>query len=284
MVVVVFRFTDSKMNEIHKNGFGDLVRGLISIKQIQQIMGFELLVDMKGHFSGKFFKDHCPIIYDHDTIFKIYGNENNNLSEIKDTIEEEFNKGYNIITITSNHYPVVELFQDPKKKQDMIDFMKKVFILTPQYEKYFNERCEKIGKDYDLLHYRFGDFVLVDGHNIRNINFYINHILSNKTENTVLISDSFEIKEKILNMKTNIKVLLNKPFHSNSHMCDTHVKTNKTEQDYFDLIFDFLLVKNAKSVGTFNIYGWTSNFVLWTSMIYGIPLKILPNSHYIKNM
>ena len=48
MVVVVFKFCEYNAEHTHKNGFGDMVRGLISVKQIQQMLGFKLLVDMKG--------------------------------------------------------------------------------------------------------------------------------------------------------------------------------------------------------------------------------------------
>jgi hypothetical protein len=281
MVVVVFKFCEYNAEHTHKNGFGDMVRGLISVKQIQQMLGFKLLVDMKGYFAGKFFKDHCPIMYEHYTIFKLYGNEQNNLLHIRDIIQNEFDKGLNIIAFNTNHYPVLHLFNDEEKKQDMIDFMREVFTFTPEFERYFNERCEKLGNDYHLFHYRLGDKVMNECERVKNLGFCVNHLLNYKKENSVLISDSLEFKEKIAGIKSDIKVFLNKPVHSNSFMVDNKTKT---DENFVDIMIDFFLIKNAKSLTSYSVYDWTSNFVFWTSMIYGVPLTVLPKSHYIVNI
>jgi len=163
--------------------------------------------------------------------------------------------------------------------------MKEVFTLKPEYEKYFNDRFDSIGYNYHLFHYRLGDNVMNNGEKIKNIKFCVDHFMNYKKENSFLISDSLEFKENIANLASNgvkgVTVLLNKPVHSNSIMVD---KSKKTEQDYTDLIFDFLLIKNAKTISSYSIYDWTSNFVFWTSMIYGVPLTVLPNSCYIKNL
>ena len=58
----------------------------------------------------------------------------------------------------------------------------------------------------------------------------------------------------------------------------------KTDENFVDIMIDFFLIKNAKSLTSYSVYDWTSNFVFWTSMIYGVPLTVLPNSHYIKNI
>jgi len=47
---------------------------------------------------------------------------------------------------------------------------------------------------------------------------------------------------------------------------------NSNNNDKLETLCDFFLIQNAKSINCYSNYNWISNFILWTSIIYDVPL------------
>jgi len=118
--------------------------------------------------------------------------------------------------------------------------------------------------DYHLFHYRFGDDVF----NQSNKNTFQEIIQyfdrdRNKAETCIVISDSFNFKKALADQSfENVCVHLRKPKHTNQSDGD----------DDINIFIDFFLIAKAKSVSCYSTYPWISNFVMWSSIIYDVPL------------
>lgn len=239
----VFRF-------VNDPGFGDNVRGLISILQIQKILKFELKVDFSHHVFGNFFQ-HVPI----EANFKqynlfIYSDFKYNLNDTK--MLTDFLSNESDIIISTNIRPMEEIDEDIKL------FLKNLFELKPKVNEYLQEKISMLPKDYHLFHYRLGDVLF---HN-ECVDVYFENFQKNMKENAVIISDSLVFKQRVYDFYKNkdVFVFLNPPTHTNIN------------EENIDTLVDFFLVKNAKTINCYSVYVWISNFVFWSSIIYDIPL------------
>jgi len=235
----VFRF-------VNDPGFGDNVRGLISILQIQKILKFELEVDFSQHVFGNFFQ-HLPVDanFKHYNLF-IYSDFKHNHNDTK--LLTDFLSNDSDIIISTNIRPMEEIDEDIKL------YLKNLFELKPKVKKYLQEKISMLPNDYHLFHYRLGDNV--DKKKVNN-DIYLQHFKTHKKENAVIISDSLRFKEIV---GKDAFVFLNPPTHTNSN------------EENIDTLVDFFLLTNAKTISCYSIYDWISNFVFWSSIIYDIPL------------
>ena len=243
-------------------GFGDNIRGLISVKQLQKFFNFDLFIDLRSHV----FKDYLlnDVSYDVNNIVVekhfeyMYDNE---ICHNSTLINDLSNLTFNCISICTNTFPEINEITDEIKI-----FIRNILKLKPEYNIYFKEKLKNIPNEYNLFHYRFGDEHLIEKKRI-NLRHFYNHFISNKKLNSVVISDSFLFKKCIYTLHNNIDVycFLNNP---------EHTKTMGTinNNDKLETLCDFFLIQNAKSINCYSNYRWISNFILWTSIIYNIPL------------
>jgi len=249
-MILIYKF-------VNNLGFGDNLRGFISILQIQKKINFELIVDLKNHRFEKYFIYETPDISQEFSIDICYDNENNHHLDIYNRLQNEF-KQFKIIEIKTNAYPILNEIDEGIK-----DTVKKLLLIRPEIREYLNTKFNNLPKNYNLFHYRLGDNYFYND-NVNNNNNLFNNFILNKKENSVVISDSLNfkriIKEKFQNK--DIFVFFDKPCH-----------TNINNGNYLDTFSDFSLVKNAASVSCYTCYRWISNFVYWTAIIYNIPIN-----------
>lgn len=242
-------------------GLGDNLRGLINLLQILKKdfnKKINLYVDLSKCSISQFVIHKLPIefskLYNIPHKLFSYNDENSHDDEI---IQYILNTNHPIVTINSNNYPDVNNIT-----QDIKDYIKTLFIFTPGFEQLFNQRVNMIPPDYDIYHYRFDDIIFYNDPN----KDYSNIINSfNNKENCLLISTSLNLKKQIYEKynNNNIFVFLNKPEHTQ--------KT--TDENLIHIYIDFFLVTKAKHIYSYCDYRWISNFILWSSYIYDIPLN-----------
>lgn len=231
---MIFRF-------VNDPGFGDNLRGLITVLQIQKTLKFDLEVDFSHHIFGSFF-----IHKNVESDFKHY------VFDDRDKLVAFLKNETNVI-ISTNIRPIEEIDEDIKV------YLKKVLELKPHVKEYLDEKISMLPKDYNLFHYRLGDDVLIHNECVDDV--YFENFEKNIKENAVVISDSLVFKQRIYDVYRNRAfVFLNLPMHTNSN------------EENIDTLVDFFLVKNAKSINCYTNYRWISNFVFWSSIIYDIPL------------
>ena len=151
----------------------------------------------------------------------------------------------------------------------MKNYIKTLFKFNPYFEEILNSYYNKLSENFSIYHYRFGDEVFND--DINDFEEIINSFKTKNDEknNCLVLSDSFNLKKNIYEVynNNNIHVFLNKPTHTN----------NTNDDDDINIYLDFFLITKAKTIYCSSNYRWVSNFVLWNSYIYDIPLINLKN-------
>jgi len=260
MINIIFTF---------KNGWGigDNVRGLISILQIQKKIEentdkeVKIYVDFSDSLINKYLKYKLPdeIIALKETIeFKLflYNNEYNHENDIINFI---LNSDTNKFYLNTNNYPDVNNITE-----DIKLFIKNVLEFDPSFEEIFNSYLNQLPAIFDVYHYRLGDSAF----NNDCESSVIPHVESfkelKKSNSSLVLSDSLCFKKQIFHLynNENIIVFLNKPSHTNS--------TNENDEMY--IFIDFFLGARAKNIYCYCCYGRLSNFILWHSYLYDIPL------------
>lgn len=244
----------------NSTGLGDNIRGLITIKQIQKILGFELYIDLNGHPIEPYLQ-YKSVSFNCEHTFFLPAPDD--LCHNDYLINQLRNK--TSVRISTNLYPDITVELDKNIKE----FMKNFLLIKPDFDIDFINR--ELPEVYDLFHYRLGDKYMCQDTDGRAQNILLDdvfqHFLIHNTHinNSVLISDSLEFKEKC---KNHTKVYLNDPIHTRF---DSNHKVNSAEM--IETIRDFYLIKTAQNVYAFSAFPWKSNFVLWTSKIYDVPLE-----------
>jgi hypothetical protein len=258
---------------LNDEGIGDNLRGLIFLLQLQKrlqvqkrIKNIKIFVDFSKCKIHKYLSHTIPLelqkLSENIEIKKFtYGDENLYHSDIINYILQSKT---NIILINTNNYPDVN---DITK--NMKNYIKSIFKFNPYFEDILNSYYNKLSENFSIYHYRFGDEVFND--DINDFEEIINSFKQkdNDKEKCLVLSDSFNLKKKLYHVynNNNIHVFLNKPTHTN----------NTNDEDDINIYLDFFLITKATTIYCCSNYRWVSNFVLWNSYIYDIPLINLKN-------
>ena len=250
-------------------GLGDQLRGLITLLQVRQRLSldfpnvsFVLKVDISDSILNDFinsnnddiFENNCKHIHQHPFL---YGDEEPHHQEIMSFIYNQ--KEINVICLTTNAYPKINEIDG-----SMVEFVKNMFHFNDEFHSYMNNKLTTLPETFMLYHYRIGDEVLYSQRNLDDINKYIENFRNSLNDNDnpiVLISDSLFLKNEIKKQFPDRVFILNNTPH---HISDSNVN--------IDTIVDFCLIQHSTEVRTYSNYRWISNFVFWTSNIFGIPL------------
>jgi len=139
---------------------------------------------------------------------------------------------------------------------------------------HFDDQTKQIQitkKEYNVLHIRLGDIVLLDERDIcvhlknalyEQIDMYILNAFANET---VLLCDSYWIKQAI-SSKYNFKIMDTIPSHS-SLMTDS--------VSIVDTLVDFLTLAHAKQIHIISGVRYVSNFSTAAHVLYDIPLTAI---------
>ena len=115
---------------------------------------------------------------------------------------------------------------------------------------------------FDIIHYRLGDEELVYNRKNTNLEKYVNTINTIKTPNSILISDSIQLKQIAKSMGI---------YMFDEEFC--HVGRIASNNSIKQTVFEFLLLTKASSIRSYTVYPWISGFVRIASFIYGVRLE-----------
>ena len=267
-MIVIYTF-------INSNGFGDNLRGYISLLQIcskinyrqkNNKLKYRLFVDFSKSKIDKYINHKLPpelLKMSENTEIKLFNYWN---GETKDEEIIHFlqNTKENLIRINSNNYPDVIINDDIK------NHFKNLFKFNSHFDYQMNEYLNFLPEKFHLYHYRFGDYILNNFENPEDefFNKFIKSFQESriKNENCLIISDSLKFKQKIYDLYKNneVFVFLTEPKHTGYN--------NPDSEEDINIFIDFMLITKAQSISCYSIYPWISNFILWTSHIYNVPL------------
>jgi hypothetical protein len=250
-------------------GIGDNIRGIISLLQIcskiKSQKDINVFVDFSKHRINKYLLNKLP-----DELLETeenkeiknfhYADEQFHDNEIIDFL---LNSQANIVRINTNNFPDVN-----DVNEEIKSFIKNLFVFDLEFEKLLNSYFNVLPETYHLYHYRFGDHVLLKNDNDRDlIKHFLEYFKINKKNGPcVIISDSLLFKRYVYEFYKNkeVFVFLTKPTH-------TSYDTVESEHDV-NILIDFMLITKAESINCYSSYRWISNFILWTSYVYNVPL------------
>lgn len=252
-------------------GFGDFIRGSISLHNLSQKYNFNLIVDFSMHPLGKYLHNpgfaYAPY-NSHDNVIEFF-NERRDLVDdfIKTYLENPLRN--NVLFLTSHKFPMEIISKETK------DYMKSVLMPTKFTKNEFDYSKEliKLRSEYSVLHIRTGD------HNGWNesiesdiINFIENNITAEWGSNVLVISDSFNVK-KILASKYGFTSTYFTPVHTGSVRYFSN--ESASDESVLGTFIEYLLMSESSKIYSYTCYPWKSGFSHSCSLIYDIPFEVI---------
>lgn len=188
-----------------------------------------------------------------------------NISQVTNFID---NNNSNVILMCTTFGLYV--YENPVICSELRQFISTVLMPTNEFQKYIDANFEKIpSKPYSIIHYRLGDDEMVYNNDKKHTNtLYASHVLANKRDTDILLSDSNSLKKAILEQNGNI-------FMFNEPICHIGVSTDKSM--IRQTLLEFFIIMKATSVKSYSYYFWQSGFVKFICTIYNIPLESYGN-------
>lgn len=244
-------------------GLGDVIRGTIHMYNLTKELGINLFVDTQLHSLNAYLKKRqhpyedfvlnnkekvicLPFSFNSDSF-------NNFVRFIND--DNNYNDGILLIT-TNGPIKINHITEDCK------DFIKNILTPNDDFMRYIDEKMKEIPyKEYNILHYRFGDTEMIKNSNEKHIEF-LDNVKKHITKTTILISDSHNFKVLV---KDNLDL-----FMFDTKIC--HLGHPIEKHDLRETLFEFFITTKAKKIKTFTVHNWLSGFVRIANIIYDVPL------------
>jgi len=240
-------------------GIGDIIRGIISVMIICEKNNYKFHIDFSLCEINKYliykkhdYENHVKLTSKNIIFFPINGQLNEYMIKQQDPVLLMTNEIYNKRDITERIKTEV----------------KNIFTKNKEFDQYYNKIMDKLNikKGFSIIHFRLGDDMLVRGNNNieETLNDYYKKYLLNKEDNQLVLSDNILFRNFLRKNEKNINL-----FDTENIV---HIGRNNNKS-IKDTLVEFFLILESKFIKTFSVYGWTSGFVLYPSIINNIPLQ-----------
>lgn len=252
-------------------GFGDFIRGSISLHNLSQKFKFNLIVDFSNHPLGKYLYNpgfnYSPI-NNNDTVMEFFNDKRDLVDNfIKAHIESTLHPS--VLFLTSHKFPPEIISRETRQ------YMKDVLIPTKYSKNKFDFVKESIGvkPNYSVLHIRTGDHNGWDAI-IENtiINFIENKIIAEWGSNVIVISDNINTK-RLLASRFGFTSTHFTPIHTGS--VKDFSNGNATDESVLGTFIEYLLMSESRKIYSYSCYPWKSGFSHSCSLIYDIPFEAI---------
>lgn len=245
-------------------GFGDKIRGAISIYQYCKNNKINLKIDATDDICSEFLKNivspDYEIIKDKELIILGHWMK---LGEIDEEIKSQL-ETKNTVYLFSNSWPIQDLDDDDKQ------FAKFVCEPKENITNEINDKLKKLPKNFGIQHFRFNDSIFENDINLNNRLFikYFNLLVENNKPTNVLFTNSNNFK-KFSKEQLNIKTI-----DCGDDLCKVaHIGESSVKESVKNSFVEFLILSKAKYIKSYNSYNWPSNFVYWPALIYDVPFE-----------
>jgi len=280
-----------------KWGFGDFLRGSLATKKFCSENDFDFDLDFSKHEIGKFISSgYCGDEYDEKCICDHVDWKKYRETQYDDTYlccNQMYGKDWHKKSMVK----ILDEFAKSISKSDLKFFEERI-VFSDSVSNELDSRLERQNiKSYKVVHVRFGDLSFSqDSAKIKNapklnqrrwkysMDQYFNFMIKlieyySKEENYIFISDNFKLKNLVSEhiSKNSIKnwfVLTGEPSHTSRNMLKT-VYEKPIISDLFETAIDLLLLRKSQENFTFSSYCFSSNFVHWISLIFGVKYNVL---------
>lgn len=249
-------------------GFGDMLRGTISIYKLAQELGTSFYLDTLDHPVAKFLK-LCPKISGYDGLIK---KAKNNIytfykySELQNFVKQNLITS-NFVAVHSNsiykdkNNVINEEHSNFLSKSDKTDLIK-YFTPSDELEFAILEQLKKLPPKYNIIHFRIGDDFFDSKIDKTKLEYLENIFLKYYENCDVLLTDNQFFKQYL----------------KNKHGCLTldtnivHVGVSTNDNGIKDTLIEWFIQSKSSKIKTYSSYGWISGFVFWTHNLFEIPL------------
>lgn len=266
ILYLVWQNLKSNVDELHKNGFGDKIRGALALHQFCVANEIPIVVDATEDICGRFLKN----VKYNDFETEIRNQKVHSFNQFSDLDNEmkSLLKSNDKICLITNCFPKNELSDEDKA------FAKFVCTPTDEMKTLIDKSISILPNNYGIQHFRFSDDVFNNDVSSDDLIFkkFFDILTKSYKPTDVLITNSNNFKKYA---KDNIGISTI-PCFDESEFCElAHIGEKTNEKELKQSFLEFFIVEGAKYIKTSSIYEWESNFVLWTRKIHDIPTEFI---------
>ena len=236
-------------------GFGDYLRGSISIAYYAKFFGIKFAMDMNANPISEYFVNNCE---DNPPTNKIFYFDNNKYHDIYLLFIKFMNSNEKKLYVTTNL-----LYNTKLPSQDIKDIINYFIQIKPDYYTVVDQLINL--QNYNVIHIRCSDNCFDDKITAKGLKILFDEILNLQLScDTVIISNNYWLK-KILNKKFGFHFIDKKPIHSASVSNSSELETT---------IIDYIILSRSTSTYCFTHYMHGSGFSEHCSVLNNIPYKV----------
>jgi len=254
---------DPKTTEGFPPGFGDVLKGTVSLYKITKEYEYTFYLDLTQHPISDYISQTIPdnLINLDDTVHEYFNlpDHNNLITQVNKTMYINdiglFQTNCNISTLNDLN------INDKKNLQNMIKPNNYLQNKINEIKNNFNLN------NYSVLHIRTGDDNMNKSINSKS-KISIEKTLGqiNLPENILLLSDSHELK-KYLSRKYKYKIINSEIIHLG------YLNSNNKKLGIESTLIDFFLISGSNKIYSLSVYDWNSGFSTMAGELYSIPIE-----------
>lgn len=231
-------------------GIGDLIRGTLFMHWLSTQEKFDLVVDLSAHPVASFLArgDKRHAFRPHESLIPFFNCE----SEIRGFLRSSAGE---VVFMMTNSW--CEPHQVSEKGRDFVREM-----LTPNSElsQYWATQQMLLPNEYKIIHLRFGDNLVMS---FTECTSWFERLKKFTDDQTVILTDNADFKAFLLQSGSDTVPRL---ITAHSGITDDHEAIR-------DALTEFLMITKATSAQAWSVYGYTSGFVNWACVCWGVPLS-----------
>ena len=240
----------------YPHGFGDYLRGSISIAHYAKYFGINFKLSMNTHLIGKYVINNNEDAFQLTEIKNIHGHSKYN--EVYDIFTQFMKSNENILYITTNLIYSMKL-----PTQDIKNTINSFLIFKPKYyemaEQMFNL------KKYAVIHIRCSDECFDTKLNTIKINTLFKEIKNLQlSSNTIIMSNNYSLKKLI--HKTLGFYFIDKK--------SVHTAKEKNLNELESTIIEYIILSKSSHTYCFTCYNHGSGFSEHCSVLNNIPYQV----------
>jgi hypothetical protein len=252
-----------KPNSVTTNGFGDKVRGAIATYQYCKKNKINFKIDMHEDVASYYLKNNVLPPEEQNKI----KNKELQVIDYEKSLNNDLKVDDDNIYMFTNNEPTIPLSKDDKA------FAKYLLEPNDTFNAEVVTALNKLKPNFGIKHVRFNDdsfFKDLDNDTSTQVFKTFFKLLKNSYKETDVLMTNSENFKKYAKKQLNISTI-----YCNEKNDTCNIKHTGLNNDYNSSKFSFIefyIISHAKYIDTYTVYNWPSNFVVWSSYIFDIPL------------
>lgn len=249
----VYRTTCSTVRQ--PPGFGDYLRGTISLAILSLENGFDLRLDFSQHPIGKFLRNKPTSLGSPESVVEFFNERTSFLLEFIENLKDD-----QTVSITTNLEP-----DEGKINNDVRKLIREQLAFNTLIEESASRLSKEISdENFAILHVR------VEDQHSRTDNVEIKQLYKYTEINLI---PSWGNRLAVLSNNKGVKWALSAKF--GLPFIDTgtvHLgECNSADSDIRDTLIDFVLMSRASAIFSYSAYIWKSGFSKWCASLNNVP-------------